>query len=98
MLCNKESGSFLSGSGETPDTPSVWMTAYLSTAHLWHQRGWNIVDNIRFDPVGFSSLVEGQATSSATLVPIGQWPIVPVKHKKKLFLIVIMTIAALNQQ
>lgn len=62
------------------------------TCHLWHQRGWNIVDNIRFDPVGFRSLIEGQATSSATLVSISQWPIVPVKHKKKIDLGVIMII------
>lgn len=59
-----------------------------TTTHLWHQRCWDIVDNIRFDPIGFGSLVKGQTTSSATLVSIGQWPIVSVKHKNKVYLIV----------
>lgn len=50
------------------------------------------MDDIRFDPIGFRSLIEGQATSSATLVSIGQRPIVPVKHEK---IIVIMLITGL---
>lgn len=53
----------------------------VASSYLWHQRCWDIVDNIRFDPVGFGSLIKSQATSSATLVPIGQRTIVPVKRE-----------------
>lgn len=44
------------------------------------------MDDIWFDPVGFGSLVEGQATSPPSLVPIGQGTIVPeysIGHNRK---------------
>lgn len=39
------------------------------------------MDDIRADPIGFRSLVEGQPTSSAPLVSVSQRPIVPVEQK-----------------
>lgn len=53
------------------------------TSHLWHQRSGHVVDDVRFDTVGFGPLVEGQPAPAPSLVPIGQRPIVPWQGRGK---------------